>query len=440
VKQYCYFRNPANGRPHTGNDGKHSPVAILREMGENSEHNAGGITWRNIPSEKFDVTLAASFVVIDPDDRELNEHDARQILWKAISTVLGKTPRRLDPVALLREADPLAAAYFRQAPTEYALLSTLSLADLPFPTISIGSSRIVPLKSRPKSFPYPEVLLKGWHHAAFEAHLNGTKYRHVKIATKGRSMYEASDTALNALNMLRSVWSVFDTWGRWTFFSGSPEKRPLATIHTGPIHTIHHANGTPANENLYWYTSTSPDYPLYDDAKRWAGLEKNRKFILRKIKTLKYRRELESILLRYIDCLDQLDPNVAFLQMWGILERVTNTIGAKYEDTIDRAIWVYAPDERQIAKEMLQGLRFRRNQYVHAGSAATNSDQTAYLMKSFLDPHMFRLMTNRLEVSSMEEYAEILSLPTELAKLEKRYDLSRRGLKLQKLMHKEASE
>lgn len=122
--------------------------------------------------------------------------------------------------------------------------------------------------------------------------------------------------------------------------------------------------------------------------------------------------------------------HIAFLQMWSILEKITNTIGGKYDETINRAIWPFLKQDRLIAKDMLESLRCCRNQYVHSGKVGQESDQIAYTIKSFVDPHLLKLISNPFNVQSFEEYGEFLALPTDATVLRQRTRMLTQALKV----------
>jgi len=176
-----------------------------------------------------------------------------------------------------------------------------------------------------------------------------------------------------------------------------------------------------------------PDYaedlPLFKHADKWPKIEGNRRWAVRLVKGLPYRADLESLLLRYISALDQPNPEAALLQLWGILEKLTHTVGAKYDETIKRAVWIFSGEDRLLAKDLLEAVRCRRNQYVHASRTGPDSDQVTYLVKSFVDPHLIRLIRNDFSIKSLDQYGEFLSLPTETAVLRDRMIWLRRALR-----------
>src|SRR5262249_49148174 len=193
-------------------------------------------------------------------------------------------------------------------------------------------------------------------------------------------------------------------------------------VHLGPVHTLHLLDGAPATEEMYWYDPQfSQEQKLFKNDSRWVKIEKNRRKAMPRLVTLPYRRDIVSLILRYVEALDQVNPDIGLLEMWSLLERMTDTIGANYDETIKRATWIYVDQERGLVKEMLESLRNYRNQYVHAARGSEDADQTAHLVKSFVDPHLMRLIFNAFKVKSVDEYGEALSLPTDVAVLEQRF-------------------
>ena len=432
--RYTYFRTP-EGRPYRGQDGKHAPVHILKLIGTTAKRaGEGNVTWPRIVHE-CGVALRPSCVIIGPDNEELNETDTWNIVWGAAVSLVRVAPGK--PVELadfLKTADQSAAAFFRKPQEKYVLISSLSIDALPANRIAVLGCTISSLANgRGDRFPLPNVVRLHAKGSSFADHLNSTKYLTVKVETKGRSPHEAVSNSLTAVDLLRGLWSLLANYKSWGMHFGRPQRKPMGIIHSGPIQTLHFPDGRLVSEDIYWH---DPDYagdrPLFEGGRRWANLEKNRKVSIKKLLTLDYRKDLQDLLVRYALALDQSNPDVAFLQMWGILEKITDTIGAKYEETVSRVAWLYAGEERPFVKELLQSLRHSRNQYVHSGKISQEGDQVAYLMKSFLDPHLVKLIINEFDVRSLEEYGRFLSLPSDLATLENLQKKVKLALKMMK--------
>ncbi len=423
AKQYVFFRIPTTGKPYRGDDGKHAPRSLLSVIGRSSVQSDGHIGWSNFIFPKMEPAIRASIIVLDPDERELNEADSWGIVSRGLIETLKKAPSQpIQPKELLTEANQQAAAYFRQPESPYILVSSLSIDSMPRKTIRIKGCVVSSLAKRGSRFPLPDVHALRVPGSIFSEHLTSSRYRFVKVATKGRSIHEGTENALNALNVLRALWSFFATYGSWSMSLGGARREPLGVIHIGPIHTLHTPDGRLV-ENMFWY---DPDFtqerPLFNGMRdrQWTEIEKARRSATKRIAAHQYRQELESILIRYVAALDQPNPDVAFLQMWSILEKITDTVGSKYDETIQRTVWHYSKDDRPIMRDVLESLRYRRNLYVHSGAAGNDGDRVGYLIKELVDPHLRRLLFNPFKVRSLEEYGELLATPTDLATLEKR--------------------
>jgi len=415
-KRYAYYRT-SDGRPYRGTDGKCAPNHILSEIGKTASVDANGqVSWPEIDAiTKFRVALRYAFSVVGLDGAELNETDTWHIAWQAIVASVKSAPSKpVDPVKLIGRINDSAAKFFRAPLAKYVLVSSLSIAELPAKRIKVRDCVVASLKERGKRFPLPEALSAPVHRSAISNHIENTKYRLVRVSVKGRSIHDAADRALNSLHLLRALWSLSTARGGfWHMLGWIPSGEPLGVIHIGPIHTLHLPDGKLAADNLYWCEPDfTEDQAIFRNAKGWTEIEGIRRRAMKRLGALQYRSEMEALLIRYVRALDQLDMDVAFLQMWSILEKITGTIGANYDKTIKRTIWPLPEETRHSDQDILQLIRCRRNQYVHSGRTSDASEQAAYLIKSFVEPHIRILLLNVLGVRSLEEYAAFLSLPT----------------------------
>ncbi|PJF38667.1 MAG: hypothetical protein CUN55_16620, partial [Phototrophicales bacterium] len=170
--------------------------------------------------------------------------------------------------------------------------------------------------------------------------------------------------------------------------------------------------------------------PLYKPEFGWEELERSRQWAMRSIRNLNYSLDMKNLILRYTEALDQSNLNDCVLRLWGIIERITDTIGSNYDETTKRMSWVFK--DRKLVREMLQAIRVRRNQHVHSGRSAHDRDQVAYLAKYLLDPHILILLRNDFKVSSLEEYARVLALPENYDILREMEKIYRMGARIEK--------
>jgi hypothetical protein len=403
----------------------HAPTNVLAELGSQSTLSSEGhAQWPGFVYQKVEPVLRAAVVVVGPDDRELNDTDAWAIASKTIIACVKKAPNQpINPLKLLEEADRVASEHFRQSETDYILVGSLSIDSLPAKTIRIGGCTISSLAERGTQFPLPAVLSSRSLDGPLLDHIKSSRYQLLRVVTKGRTIHSAVEHALYALNLLRGLWSLFATWRTWSISVGSTSRNPIGVIHTGPVFTLHSLDGKPINEFYWYFPDHIKDRPLFKGKGKWPVVEKMRKSAMKRLAKLSYRADMESILVRYAGSLDHQNPDLAFLEMWSILEKLTGTIGGNYDETIDRGIWLYKSSDRPIIRDNLRSLRLRRNQFVHSGKSATDSDQVAFLIKDIIDPHLVALLFNHLKVQSFEEYASILALPTDQSVLGSKKDM-----------------
>ena len=63
---------------------------------------------------------------------ELNDRDSQRIVWKAFEDVARRAVGKpLNATNVLKAADTHAAAFFRQTPNKYILVSSLSIKAFP---------------------------------------------------------------------------------------------------------------------------------------------------------------------------------------------------------------------------------------------------------------------------------------------------------------------
>jgi hypothetical protein len=425
--RYVYFRDSA-GRPYRGNDGRHSPVNLLTDMGKCSVVQDGGrIGWQDWP-DNF-KPLLSFFVVLDRDAVELNDHDTEQIVWRALEDVARRAPGKpLKPSDVLQAGDKRAAEFYEQPSRRFVLVASLSIKSFPTTKVLVRGRAITPLRSRKPRYPLPTVLRSAMHRNTYAEHLRTTRYPLVRVETEGRTVFEAVGLALDNLSLLRAIWSFAATLGQESAWSWATKRHPIGIIHTGPIYTLHLPGGGAANEESFWYDPAyTVDQPLFSPEDRlhrnsdsgWPRIEKNRRWAMARIARLPYRADFEQLMLRYIAALDEPNPNDAFLQLWGILEKITNTVEMRYDETIRRASWVFAKADRPSMKEVVESLRHHRNRYVHSGSAGEVTKEIPHRIKAIVDPHLVRLLNNTFQVASLQDYGEFLAYPTEVEKLEK---------------------
>lgn len=426
-------------RDATGNaskDEKWAPAQVLAEIGKAAKINdEGGVQWESLfVLQRYDTTVRSKVVILGANGEELNGHDAWGIVRRAMIDVIkkdgGGTPIGLG--RFISKGNELARKFFAQPTSDFHLVSSVSVKSFPFKWAAVDRCRIWPLPNR-KRYALPAVTRYVDSSSPIGQHLSRTRYRLLRVSVSGRTIYEASETALAAINHLRALWNLFARIGSWSIRGGSSKASPLSVVHGGPVHTLHHPDGSPVDD-VYWYEpSFVGDQKLFDaSTKKWAYMERSRKWATKRIKAVSYGDDVKHLLDRYVQALDSPNLDVAFLHMWGLLEKMTGTVGARYDDTVKRSVRLMT--DRDTSVEMIEAVRSRRNQYVHSARSADDSDQIAYMVKSFVDPHLIWLLRNDFGVTSVEEYGEILGLSADSSALAGRCDRLMRDLRWTKKM------
>lgn len=432
-KQYVFWRHSSTGVPDRKGEAGFDPTILLAELGRCSKVGPDAkvsFSWKIPDFHRIGTALRSALAIVSPNGEELNENDLSIIIWSAQKSAAKRegSGKAISPDVFLEEANRAAFLHFSKPEKEYVLVGTLSIDTFPCKKIAVQGCHVFPIANRSK-FQQPKELRTILNFEPAWTHLQRTKYKRVGVITKGRTASEAAARAVQSLNLLRGIWSLIATYGSWSIaFGGSPKPRPIGILHAGPIYTLHERNGN-VLKNIYWYERTwRGDSRPFKPSIGWPQLEKQRRRMMRRISRLPYGKTFGQLVVRYVNALDQTDHDVAFLQMWGILERVTNTIGLRYEKTIERAVWPLR--NRALEKSLLNCMRLRRNRYVHGGVTEEEPDQAVYAVKSIVDRHLFRLLENDFDAQSIEEYAEHLTLPTEPKALFRRKKMVAKAVRL----------
>lgn len=242
-------------------------------------------------------------------------------------------------------------------------------------------------------------------------------YAAVWVHVRGRSVFEAMQRALKALDLRRGVWN-FALNRAFGVPYPAPISGPLNAVLAGPVYSLHLPDGNLATHGD-WF---EPEYMGPNQSqkleKRWHEVREDEEGIRACLKRSPYPATLEDALRRYCRALDSHEHSSSFLNLWSLLETLTGiTPEDGHDKMVRRASFIYAEAQRKTHEQVLHHLRRYRNSYVHAGEG---SDQAgAYL-------HQLRLYTERLLVfhfsnshkfSSLEEVAHFLDLPADVGQI-----------------------
>lgn len=254
-------------------------------------------------------------------------------------------------------------------------------------------------------------------------------YAATRIFVQARSNFEATEKALNALDLLRGIWNLYlnhsgvtrDSFGRL---------EPINQVVRGPISTLHEMGGQPITE-VFWYESEYVEpLPCFDLQRRWRELHKFEHTIRRYLRKSPYRVAVEDAVRRYSRALDTREHNTSFLSLWGLLETLTNTEKVSSDITVKRAAALW--DQPDFNKHLLNHLKAYRNRAVHAGYRTDEIETYLHQLRRYVEGLLTFHIYNVQKFSSIEEAAEFLNLPSDLTVLQKRMRLLQRAIKFHK--------
>lgn len=233
-------------------------------------------------------------------------------------------------------------------------------------------------------------------------------YAAVSVSVAARTAHEAAHKALDRLDFIRGVWNLWKN-RRHIFRMSSGKQNPVNSILLGPIHTLHHGNGTLATESWWYEPQYQGPIKLYDEKAKIGSMCKYMANFRHSLRKSNYEWDIVHAVLRYVRALDTRDWDDSFLRLWGVLEFLTSTLLDNYKVTIRRASYLYS--DREYARQVLSHLRDYRKKFVHAGSESNDIESLMYQLKRYVEVLIEFHVGNRYRFSSIADAAEFMDLP-----------------------------
>ena len=119
---------------------------------------------------------------------------------------------------------------------------------------------------------------------------------------------------------------------------------------------------------------------------RWKRAEREDGEIWKLLARSAYRGEIEGFLRRYTRALDTREWESAFIRLWGLLEGMTGTEPTDdHVVTVQRAVFHYPAQERDLHEQVLKHLKNYRHASVHADEAAEAIETYLYELKRYVE-------------------------------------------------------
>jgi len=351
-------------------------------------------------------TAAAIIASCAHFSNETPEREQASIAQQAI--VDSKKANSLEPNDVLSRMQRREQDYLKRSKAPYVLLSTLSISYYQkLASLRSQGTTITFSPSVPRRFKIPERVKTSYLYRERQP----TNYTWVRTRVSAREILTATDTAIDRLDFFRAVWNLFFNYGAWRLtLDGGTTRKPINNIVYGPIHTLHHPDGTSATDVYWWEPSQSePVAAPYDLGRHYDRLKSFERWLRGNLKKCPMRNQIIDLLLRYVRALDERDLNSSFLKLWSVLEGLTST--TSYDKTIRRATFILK--DREYHESVLDYLRTWRNRIVHEGDYAHESERFVYLLKQYVE-HLLRFLTEHpTTFRSLDEFGTFLHLPAD---------------------------
>lgn len=396
---------------------KFNPEVVLHRLNKAREVKDDGASFAGF---SLNTEAATLYSMLDFPDAASGV-DKPGLVWSALFTARPE----LTPDSFMEAINASLKKHFDKKEENYVLATGLSIDCQGLPkTMSIMGCSIHFF-----GYSFPKILssragLILRHSSHLKIQDSSGKYCAVGVFIKAKTKNSATTKALRALDIFRGLMCLEGNMGM-QFDLGDQKFEPINVVRLGAYQTLHKVTGEPALDGV-WYEPNYRQEKLFK-FKNLSLVLKNVRYALRRIRLSRFGGDIAESLLRYVRALDEPDPNVAFLKLWGAFESLLTPGRAVYDDLVDRCCFLYADSEYH--RQVLMSLREYRNESVHAGQEARQAKTNCYLLQGYYRHVFWYLVARSLEFKSLSEVHEYLSLPNDLEELKRRRALYARGIR-----------
>lgn len=350
-----------------------------------------------------------------------NDIDIGNILSKAVNNVAKQ--HELSKENVLKEVNSIVRDNLATKEEKYHILTSLCIGK-PYPQkiIKIEDSTI-----RLLDFSYPKKYIKSRikiinenYEIQDETPIN---YSKVIITVKAKSIKSALNKALRALDIQRSIWCFF---GNVSMEFIGNEWSPINKIRLGKIHTIHKDNGQIATTDSFWYEPNFVKQNIFTPFNKKVFAH-NTKWAIAAINKNLYGETIKDALLRFVRALDERDPNIALIKLWGAVESLVCPSNANYEFLTRRVSFLFADKEHH--KQVLEYLRDIRNRNIHAGEEIEAAKSNCFKLQYYFYHLVLFHLRNTGQFLTLQEVNIFLDSSSNIKDLERKIFLSKKAIK-----------
>jgi len=241
------------------------------------------------------------------------------------------------------------------------------------------------------------------------------KYLPTQVSVAALTASDAVRRGVRLLNLMRALLSLRYGIGRESIQLHGRRDAPLAMVHLGPLHLVAEGGSAACIDDAWDEELYTKDWKPFPAATDWDETAVELKSLLGRVSALPYRLQMEDLLCRYVSALDETRWPVTLLQLWSVVEKITDTIGRNQKQLASRASRVFS--DGALARDVIEAVRCTRNRLVHAGHARPLNERWASEVKRTVEAHLHHLLFNTFGVDSTDEYSALLAMPRATAVL-----------------------
>lgn len=398
--------------------GRFKPEIILKRVAEaRTLKPKGGASFNGFAIHEY-LPILQSMLAFPP---AASGTDISTLVWRSLS----RSGPKLEPRSFLEAVNAELSQRLATREETYRVLTSLSLLPkgLPKSFRALESHvNILPGTYSRRFAKARDALLKKHR---IEALPTPESYCKVVVGVRAKSPSAAFHKGGYVLDLVRAILCLMSNKTmEFTFFGPTPSK-PLNAIRTGSVHTLHHTDGSAVGSSI-WYEPGFIAAPLYE-FKESKVVVKNLRWAIRRIENSSYGTALATSLVRFVRALDERDPDVAFLRLWGALEALLTPEYADYEKLVSRCAFLFS--DVAYHTQVLEHLREYRNVSVHAGEQSGLARTHCYQLQMYYVTAAWFHVRHATYFSSHQESLGFLDCPASGDELKRRIKLLRKAVK-----------
>ncbi len=394
------------------------PEILLKKIAEvRTVSPKGGSAFHGLAIEEYLPTLQSMLVFPDV----ATEADLPTLIWRGLS----RLGQELEPKSFLDAVNAELSQRLAKKEESYQVLTSLSLVPKGLPRkLRAFSTDIILLPGS-----YSPRLTKTRSKLLSENHIPASptpqSYCKVAVRVRAKSSSAAFHKAAHTLDLVRAILCLMCNKLMEISLLRSGPSKPINAIRTGSVHTLHKIDGSAADPGI-WYEPWFSESSLHTFTKPEI-VTKNLKWSIRRLQRSSYGQAIVASLVRFVRALDERDPDVAFIRLWGALEGLLTPELADYDKLVRRCAFLLK--ESSYHSQVLEHLRECRNASVHAGEQSDVARTHCYQLQMYYVTAAWFHIRNATYFLSQHEANTFLDSPTSSMDLKRRMKLIRRAYK-----------